>query len=195
MKISKKLIIAISIVLAIVVIIGLSIPATVNGVIYLQESAAQKYSDIQTQLQRRNDLIPNLLSTLKAYMKFEEETYTKIAEASNKLSNAISEEDSSKAAEANEELQVAVKNIIDIANQKYPDLKASEQFTAFTDEWAGTENRIAYARNEYNSAVKAYNSEIKKFPTKLFISKEDFPELQYFKASPNAEEAPVANFD
>lgn len=162
-----------------------------NQLIDLDTMVENKYADIQVQLERRLDLIPNLVSTVKGYMTHEEKVINSITEAREKLSSA---NNALEQAEANQELTQALNNLYVIV-ENYPDLKANQNFIQLQDELAGTENRIAVARTNYNEVVKDYNKTIKKFPTMIIASMFNFDEKEYFIARDGAENVPEVNFE
>ncbi len=143
----------IGVIIAVIVIIAVSIIGSYNGLISLEESANTAYADIQVQLQRRMDLVPNLVNTVKGYAAHETEVFTAVSDARAKLAGAGTVEEAS---EANEELSSALSRLIAIS-ESYPELKSNENFLSLQDELAGTENRIGVARKDYNDAVQKYN--------------------------------------
>ena len=146
----KKKGVIIGVIIAVIVIIAVSIIGSYNGLISLEESANTAYSDIQVQLQRRMDLVPNLVNTVKGYAAHETEVFTAVSDARAKLAGAGTVEEAS---EANEELSSALSRLIAIS-ESYPELKSNENFLSLQDELAGTENRIGGARKDYNDAVQ-----------------------------------------
>ena len=166
---------------------------TQNSFVTLKEDADMQQSQVETALQRRNDLIPNLVSTVKGYTKHEEKVFTEIAEARSKLSGSIENGNIEDISEANNNLSSALSRLL-VITENYPELKANEQFTALQDELAGTENRISVARQYYNEKVKAYNSKIKKFPSSIVAGISGYSPMKYFKADESAKNAPVVNF-
>lgn len=166
---------------------------TQNSFVTLKEDADMQQSQVETALQRRNDLIPNLVSTVKGYTKHEEKVFTEIAEARSKLSGSIENGNIEDISEANNNLSSALSRLL-VITENYPELKANEQFTALQDELAGTENRISVARQYYNEKVKAYNSKIKKFPSSIVAGISGYSPMKYFKADESAKSAPVVNF-
>ena len=134
----KKKGVIIGVIIAVIVIIAVSIIGSYNGLISLEESTNTAYSDIQVQLQRRMDLVPNLVNTVKGYAAHETEVFTAVSDARAKLAGAGTVEEAS---EANEELSSALSRLIAIS-ESYPELKSNENFLSLQDELAGTENRI-----------------------------------------------------
>lgn len=167
---------------------------TRNSMVSAYEDVQNKASTIEAQLQRRSDLIPNFVATVKGYAAHEEEVYTAIAEARAKLAGAIRTEDISSVLDANSELESALSRLL-VVVENYPELKANENFIALQDELAGTENRIEKAREEYNDEVKSYNKKIKTFPNSIIANMGGFKEAAYFEAAEGAKEVPTVNFN
>ena len=186
----KKTNIGLIVVIAIVVLIGIMVMSSYNGIVSLSEDVDSKYATIDTYLQRRADLIPNLVSTVKGYVQHEEKIINSITEAREKMTSARSLSDK---AEANDELTTALNNLM-VVVENYPDLQASQNFIQLSDELAGTENRIATARKDYNDAVQKYNAKIKKFPTKMIAGMFNFESKDYFQASEGSKEVPSVQF-
>ena len=187
----KKSTITILAVVAIIVIAIIMIASNYNGIVAKSEEVDNKFSAIDTQLQRRADLIPNLVNTVKGYASQEQEVINSVTEARAKLAgaNTVSEK-----AEADGELTSALNRLM-VVVESYPDLKSSQNFIQLSDELAGTENRIATARRDYNEAVKEYNLKIKKFPTNLIAGMFGYEQKEYFEASEQSQEVPNVNFD
>ena len=179
------------IILAIVAIVIIMIISSYNGIVAKSEEVDNKFSAIDTQLQRRADLIPNLVNTVKGYASHEQEVINSVTEARAKLAgaNTVSEK-----AEADGELTNALNRLM-VVVENYPDLKSSQNFIQLSDELAGTENRIATARRDYNEAVKAYNLKIKKFPTNIMAGMFGYEKAEYFEASEQSQEVPNVSFD
>lgn len=186
----KKSSIGILVVIAIIIIIAMLI-SSYNGIVSKAEEVDNKFATIDTQLQRRADLIPNLVNTVKGYAKQEQEIINSVTEARAKLAGATTV---SEKAEADGELTSALNRLM-VVVENYPDLKSSQNFIQLSDELAGTENRIATARRDYNEAVKEYNLKIKKFPTNLMAGMFGYEQREYFEASEQSKEAPNVNFD
>lgn len=165
-----------------------------NSMVTEYENVKTKASDVETQLQRRSDLIPNLVSTVKGYAAHEEEVYTAIADARAKLSGAIEEGDIEAESAANAELDSALSRLL-VVVENYPELKASEQFIALQDELAGTENRITKARQDYNEEASTYNKKIKTFPNSIIAGMGGFESVDYYEADEGAKEVPTVSFE
>ena len=191
---NKKLWVILAVVAVVAILIFAiiaSLVGTYNGLVEKQAEVDQKFAQVQTVLQRRSDLIPNLVSTVKGYAAHEEEVYTAIADARAALSGAKTPEELS---EANGELDSAISRLL-VVVENYPDLKASANFTALQDELAGAENRISTERGRYNDAVKEYNTAIRKFPNNIFAGMFGFTAADYFEADEGAQKVPEVNFD
>jgi LemA protein len=185
----KSKIILIGIV-AIIIVLVLMVIGSYNGIVTDSEEVDNKFATIDAQLQRRADLIPNLVNTVKGYNEHEKEIIQSVTDAREKLAGAKSV---SEKAEANDELTTALNNFMVIV-ENYPDIKASQNFIQLSDELAGTENRIATARRDYNEAVKTYNSKIKRFPTNVIAGMFGFKSKDYFQASEKSQEVPTVEF-
>lgn len=186
----KKTSIFIIIIAIIVICVGFFV-SKYNGMVTLNENVDAKFSAIDTQLQRRADLIPNLVSAVQGYMDHEQEAINKVTSARTKLINASTVAEK---AEADNALTSALNGFLALA-ENYPDLKASENFIGLTDELAGTENRITTARKDYNDAVQNYNTTIKRFPDSFLAGMFNFSEKEYFKAEEGANEVPKVQFN
>ncbi|MBQ3093136.1 MAG: LemA family protein [Clostridia bacterium] len=162
-----------------------------NNLVSLRENVNNQYSNIDVCLQRRSDLIPNLVSTVKGYTNHEKEILTQISESRAKLSGAGNINEKS---QASTELTNALSRLL-VVVENYPNLKADAQFIALTDELAGTENRIAVARRDYNTAVQTYNQTIKKFPTNIIANMFNFESAERFESTDSAREVPIVNFE
>lgn len=188
---SKRGFIALIAVGAILLLLITTVIGNYNSIVSAQNEVDEKKSAISTQLQRRNDLIPNFVSTVKGYAAHEEKVYNDISAARSKLAGASTVEEMST---ANNELSSALNRLL-VVVENYPTLKANENFTALQDELAGTENRITLARNDYNSTAKAYNNKIKRFPGNLFAGMFGFTAADYFEAEAGSEKAPEVSFE
>ena len=191
MKTKTKVLIVIGIVL---LLVGFWFFGTRNSLVSLKEDVEMQQSQIETTLQRRNDLIPNLVATVKGYANHEEAVFTEIADARSKLAGSIESGDMESISEANTALDSALSKLLAIS-ENYPDLKASEQFIALQDELAGTENRIAVARQYYNEKLNTYNTKVQKFPSSIVAGMSGYYTMEYFEADEGAKEVPTVNFD
>ncbi len=184
---SKTLIV----VIAVVVILAIVCISSYNSLATAQVNVEEQSSNIDTQLQRRADLIPNLVNTVKAYAAHESEVFGAVTAAREKLlgANSIDEK-----AEADGELSGALNRLIAIA-EAYPDLKANQNYISLMDELAGTENRIATVRRDYNAAVGEYNRKIRVFPGNIFAGIFGFEKAELFAAAEGTESAPQVTFE
>jgi LemA protein len=160
-----------------------------NRIQQLDEQAASAQSQIEVQLQRRADLIPNLVNTVKGYAQHEEEVFTKVAEARSGLLSAIQSHDAESMANANQALTTQLGRLM-VSVEAYPQLKADQSFIRLQDELTGTENRIAVSRNDYNQAVNAYNAYIRTFPSVVTAKMTGAKPRKYFTANAAATGAP-----
>jgi LemA protein len=180
-------------VLALVLLSAASVAASgcsYNRFVSQEETVKAQWSEVENQLQRRNDLIPNLVETVKGYAAHEEGVFKEIADARSRLLAAKSPEDT--IAAANQQTS-ALGRLLAIS-ENYPQLRANEQFNRLMDELSGTENRIAVARMRYNEAVQAYNTSRRQFPANLTAKVFGFKEHPLFQAPPEAKVAPKVNF-
>lgn len=170
-----------------------------NGLVTGDESVKTAWSQVENVYQRRADLIPNLVATVKGYAQHESETLEGVIEARSKATqitvNAdnLSEESIAQFQAAQGELSSALGRLMAIS-EAYPDLKANENFMSLQAQLEGTENRIATERRSYNEAAKAYNTTLRRFPTNIIASMFGFETKGYFKAEEGAEKAPVVEF-
>ena len=183
-------------VVAVVLVWGVS---TYNGFVSRREQIDNAWSQVENQYQRRLDLIPNLVNTVKGYAAHESQTFEAVVAARAKATQVVVDAENltpEKLAEYNE-AQNAVGSALGrlmAIGEAYPDLKASNNFMELQAQLEGTENRIAVARKDFNNAVRAYNVKTKRFPANLIASMFDFEKKAYFEAKAGAEEAPVVNF-
>ena len=187
----KKSSTVVLVLIAIIIIVIAMFVSSYNGIIAKSEEVDNKFATIDTQLQRRGDLIPNLVNTVKGYAKQEQDVINSVTEARTKLAGATTVSDKAK---ADEELTGALNRLM-VVVENYPDLKSSQNFIQLSDELAGTENRIATARRDYNEAVKEYNLKIKRFPTNIIAGMFGYSKRDYFEASEQSKEVPNVNFD
>ncbi|MDR2954358.1 MAG: LemA family protein [Prevotella sp.] len=198
MKLSKGIIAII-----VLVVIGLGIfmwgKSAYNGLVGKQEAVSSQWAQVQNAYQRRSDLIPNLVATVKGYATHEQSTLTAVVEARAKATqmqvnaNDLTEENIQKYQQAQGQLSTALGRLMMIT-ENYPDLKANQNFMALQDELSGTENRIATERNKFNVRVQEYNTSIRMFPRNIFASLFGFDKKGYFEADQNAQTAPTVEF-
>lgn len=161
-----------------------------NGIVTLDEDINGAWAEIDNQLQRRSDLIPNLVETVRGFAKQEQSIFTDIAEARAKLAGAGSVPEK---AESYNELQGALSRLL-VITENYPDLKSNQNFIQLQDELAGTENRIAVARKRYNDKVRTYNTRIRRFPGSMMAGSMGFAIRDYFEIDETARQAPKVDF-
>ena len=192
------------IIIGIVVVIGVMLAGRIisgyNNVIAMDENVKGRWAQVENQLKRRYDLIPNLVETVKGYAAHEKQTLTDVIEARNKalqtkidvgsLNNEAKFEAFSK---AQDKLSSVLSRLM-VVVERYPDLKASQNFLALQSQLEGTENRIAVERKRYNEAVRSYNTMIKRFPTNMIASAFGFDKVTYFKSAPEAATVPKVEF-
>ncbi|GAB4382816.1 MAG: LemA family protein [Salibacteraceae bacterium] len=170
-----------------------------NTLVEYDEQVSQKWADVESQYQRRADLIPNLVNTVKAYADFEQETLRQVIEARSKATSVnlsadeLTPENIAKFQQAQEELSGALSRLL-VTVERYPDLKANQNFLELQAQLEGTENRIAVARQNFNEAVKQYNAYRRKFPQLLIAKMFDFEPKGYFEAEKGTETAPEVEF-
>jgi LemA protein len=186
----KKGFMGIGIVIAVIVVLGLMLMSSYNGFVNSEENVNQSYAQIENQLQRRLDLIPNLVNTVKGYASHEKEVIASISDARARLAGAKTPQEQ---ATANADLSGALSRLL-VVVENYPNLKANQQFTQLMDELAGTENRISVARKDYNDQVATFNKKVKRFPGSIIAGIGGFDQKEYFKADPKAGEAPKVDF-
>lgn len=180
------------IVLAVVVLlVGGSYVSSRNHMVQLNEQVNSDYSEVNVQQQRRLDLIPNLVASVKGYVKEEETVLTNIANA--RAAVLASGSDRAASINANQRLDVALGPLYRL-QEEYPNLKGNEQFMRLEDELAGTENRIAVARRRYNLDLQAYNTYVQQFPNSLWSGARFPVRNEYFKGNPQNSQVPTVDF-
>ncbi len=181
-----------SVIVFIIILVSLfSVISSYNKLVTMDEQVTSSWKQVENLLQRRYDLIPNLVEVTKGYAKHEEEIFTQIANARARIQDGGSRED---LINANNELSGALSRLL-LVVENYPDLKANEQFIRLQDELAGTENRLAVSRQDYNRTVETYNKKIRRFPTSIIAKAFDFERHPYFEMDQNAKEAPKVKFN
>lgn len=170
------------------IILFFSYRGTYNTAVDLQETVDQSWGDVGAAYQRRADLIPQLVATVKGAAKNEKEILTRVTEARAGIVNAKTPEDM-------EMMGKKINTAINLAFEAYPQIRSTENFGALQAQLEGTENRINKARSDYNGAVKSFNSHIRGFFNSMFLNKEIFAKREAFKAAAGSELAPTVNFD
>lgn len=160
-----------------------------NRLISLKNQTENAWSQIDVQLKRRSDLIPNLVEAVKGYMKHEKETLTKLTELRSKLITG----DVNEKAKANNQFSDALKTIFAVA-ENYPKLKASKNFLSLQEELSSTENKISYSRQFYNDSVYGLNTSVESFPTNILANIFNFSKKQYFEAEEGARQPVKVSF-
>jgi LemA protein len=172
------------------IIIGSWYIRTRNNIVTLDENIESAWAEIDNQLQRRSDLIGNLVGSVKGVMDQEKEVFTAIADARARLAGASSVEETS---EGYNEVQGALSRLL-VVMENYPQLESGQQMTQLMDELAGTENRIAVARKRYNDDVRRFNTRIRTFPGSMFAGSMGFEKRDYFEIDEGARIAPKVDF-
>ena len=189
---NKGLIITLSIVAVVLIFFG-SLIGTYNNLQVLDESVTSNWAQVENQLQRRSDLIPNLVNTVKGYAGHEKSIFVDVAEARAKLSGAVQSKDVKGVEKANAQFTGALSRLLAIS-ENYPQLKADQNFIALQDEIAGTENRLAVARKDYNDSVKSINAIIRTFPTSIIASMAGVKSREYFQVEEGKTAVPDVKF-
>lgn len=199
----KGLLIALGIIAVIVIIVIAVVGWGVgvyNNLVGLNEGVNQAWSQVENQYQRRYDLIPNLVSTVKGVAEFEKETYTAVTEARAKVGQIRLSPDQLSDPQAFQQFQQAQDGLSSalsrllVVSENYPQLKANENFLQLQAQLEGTENRISVERMKFNQVVQDYNTQIKRFPAALIAGMTGFKGKEYFKAATGAEQAPKVQF-
>ncbi len=183
--------IALVIVIGLVVLLVIYLIVTYNGLVGLRNRIENAWSQIDVQLKRRHDLIPNLVETVKGYAAHEQATLEKVIQARNAAMAAPNTPGAQ--AQADNQLTGALKSIFALG-EAYPDLKANQNFLQLQEELTATEGRVAYARQFYNDSVLAYNNKLEQFPTMYFARALKFERREYFEADEAARTAPDVRF-
>lgn len=186
----KTALIVIGIVLLVILIPFGYLKGTYNSLVRMDEGIKGAWAQVENQLQRRYDLIPNYVETVKGYAKHEKEVFLKVTQARSKVAGAgaISEKIA-----ANNQLSSALARLL-VVVERYPDLKANANFIRLQDELAGTENRISVERRRFNEAVKVYNTKIRSFPTNFIAGMFGFEKAAFFEVPKEKQEVPKVKF-
>ncbi|MBO0587430.1 LemA family protein [Sporosarcina sp. E16_8] len=186
----KKVLGPILVIGIILAVLAMILIPSYNKFVNLEENVNKAYAQVENQLQRRLDLIPNLVSTVKGFASHEKGIISDIADSRARLAGA---KGPGEQADANADLAGALSRLL-VVVENYPDLKANENFRQLMDELSGTENRLGVARKDYNDVVANYNRKVKRFPGKIVASIFGYEEKEYFKADAAANEVPNVDF-
>ncbi|MDI1321471.1 MAG: LemA family protein [Algoriphagus sp.] len=195
----KKLLIPILIIAVVGIFVYTKAVGTYNQFVQTEEQINGQWAEVQTQYQRRADLIPNLVNTVKGYAEFEQETLTGVIEARSKATSMtidptnLTPEKLAEFQQAQDQLSGALSRLL-VTVEKYPDLKANQNFLELQAQLEGTENRIAVARRNFNESVVTYNANIRTFPNNIFAGWYGFETKGTFQAAEGAENAPTVQF-
>jgi len=187
----KKGLIALIVVLVVIGIMVASVFGSYNSLVTLDEKVNTQWANVESKLQRRFDLIPNLVESVKGAMAQEKEVFTAIADARAKMAGA---QGTTEKVEASNELEGALGRLL-VVVENYPELKSNENVTALMDELAGSENRISTERDRYNETVREYNSAIRRFPKNILAGMFGFEQRPYFEATDGADVVPKVKFE
>ena len=187
----KTGLIIIGIIILVVLIPYGYLKGTYNSLVTMDESVNAAWAQVENQLQRRSDLIPNLVETVRGFASQEKDVFIKVTEARSRVAGAgtISEK-----IDANNQLSSALSRLL-VVVERYPELKSNTNFLRLQDELAGTENRIAVERRRVNETVRAYNTKIRSFPTKIIAGMFGFERATFFEVPKEAQEVPKVKFD
>jgi LemA protein len=174
-----------------VLVVGVAVASLYNGIVTKHETITAKWAQVENQLQRRNDLIPNLVNSVKGYAAHEKTVFEDVTKARSQWANASTVDDKVKAAG---QIDSALARLL-LVVENYPQLKADQTFLQLMDELAGTENRIAVERMRYNEAVKDFNITVRTFPSNVIAGMFGYkPATEYFKAEEKAKAVPEVKF-
>lgn len=195
----KKFLIPIIVLVLIGIFVYTKAVGVYNQFVQTEETINGEWAEVETQYQRRADLIPNLVNTVKGYADFEQETLTGVIEARSKATSIninadnLTPEKIAEFQQAQDQLSGALSRLL-VTVERYPDLKANQNFLELQAQLEGTENRIAVARRNFNQSVQAYNSNLRTFPNNIFAGWYGFDRKGYFEAAEGSENAPTVQF-
>ena len=189
-KTLKTVLIVVGILVLVILVPLLYLKGTYNSLVTMDEGVKAAWAQVENQLQRRYDLIPNYVETVKGYARHEKEVFVKVTEARSRVGSAKSLNEK---IQANNQLSSALGRLL-VVVERYPDLKANTNFIRLQDELAGTENRIAVERRRYNEAVRIYNTRIRSFPTNIIAGMFGFEKATFFQVPKERQEAPKVKF-
>ena len=195
----KKLSTSTIVIIIVVAILGIGGCSSYNGLVKGEEKVTAAWAQVESQYQRRADLIPNLVATVKGYAEHESSTLQAVTEARNKATgitidaNNMTQEDLNRFQQAQDELGKSLGRLIAVS-EAYPELKADKNFGELQTQLERTENRVNQARMDFNNEAKAYNTSVRSFPKNIFASIFGFEKKAYFQAAAGSEEAPKVEF-
>jgi LemA protein len=197
----KKAIITVVIIAAVVLLLAQNGIGTYNKMVAMDEGVTSQWAEVQNQYQRRYDLIPNLVATVKGYASHESDVYTQVAEARSKAGGVVKVDEKiltdpdafAKYQQVQDQLGSSLQRLL-MVTENYPQLKANQNFLALQDQLEGTENRITVARKRFNDSAQSYNSFIRRFPNSFIANMSHFEKKQYFTAGSEAQSAPKVEF-
>ena len=195
----KKSVIVLLVIVGLLFIGFMSFKGIYNNMVGMQEGTAGQWANVETSYQRRADLIPNLVNTVKGYADFEQETLTQVIEARSKATSIqvdaddINPEQLQKFQAAQDQLSGALSRLL-VTVERYPDLKANQNFLALQSQLEGTENRISVERRKFNNLVRDYNTYIRKFPQMIIANFTGFDKKGYFESAEGSDVAPEVDF-
>lgn len=178
----KKVTIIIAVIVGVIAMIGISIAGSYNTLVSLQTTVEQRNATVDATLQRRYDLIPNVVNSVRGYMEHESEIFTAIADARSRIGSAKTADEKQ---QANSALESAVSRLL-VLTENYPALKADAQVSELINQLEGTENRIFVARNDYNDAATKYNNALRRVPTNIIAGMFNFKEAKLIEATNEA---------
>ena len=184
----------IALIIGVVIVLGASgmwYMNTFNSFVTLGNEVDNQWANVESKLQRRMDLIPNLVNSVKGIMDQEKEVFGNLADARAKLAGAGSINEK---VEASTEVEGALSRLL-MVMENYPELKSSDNVRQLMDELAGTENRISVERDRYNETVKAYNNKVQRFPSSIIANSKGYETREFFRAQPGSEVAPTVDFN
>lgn len=187
---NKTLWIVLGVILALLLMSGLYYMNTYNSLVLLDESVEAQWAQVENQMQRRYDLLPNLVNTVKGYAAHEKQIFENIAESRSKLAGARTPADKMAASQG---LEGALSRLL-VVVERYPNLKANQNFARLMDELAGTENRMSQERRRYNEIVKQFNITIRSFPKSMIATRLGFEKKDLFQVETAAREVPKVDF-
>ncbi len=196
----KKGYVILIVIVAVVLVLFFWIKGMYNSMVRTDETVSQAWAQVENVYQRRADLVPNLVATVKGYAEHESSTLEAVVEARAKATQAtvdpstLSEEELARFMSAQNELGTAIGRLL-VSVERYPDLKANQNFLELQAQLEGTENRITVERQKFNEAARNYNVTIRRFPNNIFAGMFGFEKKGYFEASEGAEQAPVVSFE